>query len=322
MGDLSETDRVTPRSRRAVGAAMIGGEFWIYGGFGVGGTTRPDDIGSDLWRFGNGWEIVSERGPYPARYPSLCAAPGGFYMFGGCGHNGRYSTFLNGLWAYDGAWKPVDTAGGTLPEGRYTSALALKGRNLIMFGGHSQTPDGDKSFYGDLWLFDLELRVWAKAHGHGQGPGRRYGFGWAADADRLYIFGGYDGTRDLGDLWVLDLSSLFWEKVPQAGPEPRYCPALGMVGGVVVLFGGRSKVDPRHNLSDTWIYRDGWRRFIPPGGEPEPGYHAKPAYASDGKSMWMFAGEGPQGHVSDLWTFGPAGWRKVHGNRKDDPVLW
>ena len=312
---------IFPHSRRAVGTVVNCG-FWIYGGFGLNGSTKPDDIGSDLWQYQNRWRKIPGPGPYAARYVSLCAISNGFYMFGGCGFNGSRITFYNELWFYNGKWKQIVISKGDMPEGRYTCALASIGNQLIMFGGQSQTPNGEKQFFGDLWKFDFIERIWNKIHGDEIGPGKRYGFGWSSHRNHLYIFGGYDGRNDLGDLWDLNLETFTWEKLAHDGPEPRYCPAMGSVNDSLILFGGRSKVNPKLNFSDTWIFRDGWKYCKYENEDMSPGYHAKPGYASDGKAMWIFGGEGPNGHISDLWKFDRSGWRRLHGNREDDPILW
>ncbi|MBW1716684.1 MAG: hypothetical protein JRJ77_12815 [Deltaproteobacteria bacterium] len=313
----------TPYSRRAVGAVIHDGYFWIYGGFGVTGTVNPWDIGADLWRFGGDcWEMMNPEGPYPARYPSLCPGDGGFFMFGGCGYDGSGLTFMNELWFYDGRWHEVKPREGSkIPRGRYTAALAMKGDSLFVFGGHSQSRSGDKTYFGDLWMFDLHSSTWQMVHGDQGGPGARYGFGWTMDSDGLFIFGGYDGIQDLGDLWRFDLNGLRWERLAESGPPCRYCPALGIVSNGIVLFGGRSKVNPRQNFSDTWAFNGDWRLFDQEEGL-SPGYHAKSGYASDGNGMWIFGGEGPQGHLSDLWLYRDGHWNEVHGRRKDDPSLW
>ncbi len=304
-----------PSARRAIGGAFHRGSFVILGGFGVRGTTAPDDIGADLWRYRDGWSLIRDGATSPARYPSLCSTEEGLWRFGGCGfHDGR-QVFLDELWRYRSDWEEVKVAG-PRPIGRYTSALAAWRGALFMFGGCSRDLGGAPVFHGDLWCFAGDR--WEKLGDEETGPGKRYGFGWTVSGSRLFIFGGFDGHSDCGDFWALDLESLQWERLSE-GPPARYCPALGAVGRSVVLFGGRSKTDPRLNFSDTWVYEDnGWRRTA----EGKPAYHAKPGYASDGSSLWLFGGEGPTGHLSDLWRFGENGWQLLEACRDDDPVLW
>ena len=306
-----------PGARRAVGSAIWNGAFLIHGGFGLDGSTTPDAVAADTWAWRGDWQRLGETGPPAARYPSLCSVPGGLLRFGGCGSDGQGGlTFLDETWRWDGtAWTAVQVET-SRPEGRYTSALALSGHGVVMFGGHSQTLDRAKTFYGDLWC--LHDATWRRIHGPEIGPGPRYGFGWAAAKDTLYLFGGFDGASDRADFWQLDLESLEWRRLPD-GPSARYCPALGIAEDRVVLFGGRSKSDSKHNLADTWIFDGAWQEHSVDGG---PCYHAKSAYASDGHRMFLYAGEGPRGHVSDLWCFEGDAWSLESPALGDDPVLW
>lgn len=302
-----------PRAARSIGAAVWRGDFYMFGGFGFNGTVKPDDVSDDLWRYRDGWRHVFAGGPAPARYPSLTDAGDRILSFGGCSYSDGGITFHNDLWSFDGSWRKVVTQGAR-PEQRYTSAVAWHGGSLVVFGGCARE-HGPGAYFGDLWR--LAAGCWERMHGPEEGPGRRYGFGWTAAGGTLYVFGGYDGSRDLGDLWALDLVRLRWQKLPSV-PEARYCPALGHVDGKLVLFGGRSKVNAKRNLSDTWIFDGEWRQHFDQG----PAYHAKSAYASDGSVMWLYGGEGPHGHVSDLWRYDSNGWRLMSPARDDDPILW
>lgn len=291
------------------------GAFHIHAGFGIGGRVAADAVAADLWRWDGGWRLLAEDGPPPVRYPSLCTdGASGFYRFGGCGMDGQTLSFSAELWHWAKVWTPVAT-GRNGPAARYTSALVRDGDRLLMFGGNSQTPAREKFFYGDLWIF--EAGAWHRVHGEETGPGPLYGFGWVRHEGGLHVFGGFDGSRDSHEHWRLDLKALTWERLGE-GPPARYCPALGVAGGNLVLFGGRSKTNPRLNFADTWIFDGNWRRYDGNG----PGYHAKPGYASGPDGLWVFGGEGPVGHVSDTWCFDGKTWHCIEQARDDDPVLW
>lgn len=317
---MTDTDR--PSSRRAVGALAEDGCFLIYGGFGPNRSVADSDIGADLWRWdGMSWTALGD-GPYGARYPSLIAHDGAILMFGGCGWDGEAVTFLSEVWRRDSnGWTRLDAGGG--PSGRYTSPLAVRDRELIVFGGMSQDRARKSTYWGELWAFHLDERRWRLVHDETVGPGRRYGGGWCSDAVALTLYGGYDGVEDRGDLWRLDLETLNWTRLAGdhdvGAPVPRYCPALGRVDGALVLFGGRSKRRSKENHADTWVFADGaWTELRIPG----PPYHAKPAFASDGRRFWMGFGEGRNGHVSDLWCFSGGVWRQEQAAASDDPQMW
>lgn len=313
-----------PTARRACGAVVWRRRFHLLGGFGTAGTVAPDDVGSDLWSHGDaGWTpISSDTGP-GARYPSLATRGDELWRFGGCGWRDGAVTFEDGIWRFDdelGRFAPVEPAGSPRPAPRYTSAFFAAGDRLVVFGGNGRSETVRSIYYGDLWAFEPASARWELLHDETVGPGRRYGFGWAVLKGDLYLFGGFDGTSDRSDFWRLDGGTLTWTRLPD-GPPERYCPALGAADGGLALFGGRSKTRPKLNLSDTWFYDPAagtWREVEGAG----PGYHAKPGYASDGARLWVYGGEGPHGHLSDLWAYAAGGWSRLQGCRDDDPVFW
>lgn len=319
----------SPSARRSASACFHLGGFHIYGGFGAAGAVNPDAVFADLWRFSDGgWMLIAKALGPGARYPTIFSSGDSLWRYGGCGWDGSRVTFESGVGRLDvqaAQWCELSLdPNAPRPPGRYTAAGALFGDALFVFGGHSQKANGAKINFGDLWrLCDGR---WTRMHGPESGPGANYGFGWCTHEDGLYVATGYDGGAERADLWRLDLKStaagaVRWDKLASAGPPPRYCPAFGMTSAGLALFGGRRKTDPKCNYSDTWIFDLAdlrWRRFAGAG----PIYHAKPAYASDGMQLMLFGGEGPRGHLSDLWSFDGARWSQLHKGRRDDPILW
>lgn len=317
-----------PSARRAAGAVIRDGEFWLYGGFGGRGSVAPDDVGTDVWRFGqNGWSRVADQAEPGARYPSLIDLTGTLWRFGGCGWTGEHITFEDRVWtlADDANWVEMgeNEPGSARPPGRYVAAIAPIPGGFCIFGGHSQSLAREKFFYNDLWLF--RNGTWTECRCRSPRPDPSYGFGWCVAGEKLFIFGGFDGSNDLDAFWMLDLTTLTpdhadWQPLPK-GPHARFCPALGATDRGIVLFGGRSKSQSRLNYADTWIFdpeHSEWSEF----SGPSPIYHAKPAYASDGHMMMLFGGEGPVGHLSDLWRFDADGWTMLEPPSPDDPVHW
>jgi len=306
-----------PGPRRAVAAVVWQGRFHIHAGFGIGSNIGTDAVRNDLWVWDANWRRIAETGPPAARYPSLVVIDReNLVRFGGCIASPEGVAFSNAVWRYKETWRQEKTKG-QAPSPRYTSAVAGFSGDLYVFGGCGQSVDKNTkfSYFGDLWR--LRDHHWELIHDHASGPGPRYGFGWVADQGRLHIFGGFDGTQDLADYWVLDLASLKWSQL-EGGPPGRYCPAMGVVRSSPVLFGGRSKTNSKLNFDDTWVFDGKWRALDIEG----PGYHAKSGYASDATCLWIFGGEGPRGHLSDLWQFDGETWACVAPGSGDDPVLW
>ena len=60
--------------------------------------------------------------------------------------------------------------------------------------------------------------------------------------EKLYIFGGWDGSKRLNDLYILDTEKMIWTEVipnmPNTIPSPRAGMSLTNIKNKLVLFGG------------------------------------------------------------------------------------
>ena len=157
----------------------------------------------------------------PASGPSPCgrsgaaaaAAPSGerFFVFGGWDERKHE---LNDLWQYavaSGLWSELASLGplGRLPSPRTCASLVATPERLVLFGGC----DARQSFNG---LFEYRLRHaagnghvldadeapggWAPLDMFGPAPPPRSSHMTLVRAERVYVFGGFDGTTFLSDL--------------------------------------------------------------------------------------------------------------------------
>jgi hypothetical protein len=61
---------------------------------------------------------------------------------------------------------------------------------------------------GDLWVYRAGLRFWSRVALVGPRPSARQGSALAVAGDRILLFGGRDGTRELADTWMLPLLTI------------------------------------------------------------------------------------------------------------------
>jgi len=304
-----------PSPRRAIAAAIFKGQFHLFGGLGaLNGTSKPDDVGDDLWRIsemGN-WEKVHIEGLSPPglRYPSMGSSPDDLFLFGGCGGDGHGNkVFNNEVWRFDGAWHKVEPSGSKCPHQRYLSAFAVFDDKLVAYGGAYQSPPPERqnTYFGDLWVLDIGTNRWTQVSNGENGPGPRYASGYVQSSNQLFILGGYNGEREVNDLWVLDLMTMTWDQIDGETPLPAYCPALGDVDGALVLAAGRGHDAPDDWQDKTWVSKKNsgkWETLL----TPTPPLRAKCGYASDGNSLWVFGGETPEGLTNELWQFHDNEW--------------
>jgi hypothetical protein len=255
-------------------------------------------------------------------------------LWGGSGVTDGRVTWLSDLWRFDmrqRLW--TESNADQKPEARYTPVFEAVDGEVFLFSGYTQR-DGAGVVLDDSWL--LRDSEWTRVRAANR-PSARYGTTSARGERGVAVFGGFDGTRDLADLWLFDLCARDWINLAPAspdGPSPRYCAAAAVYGRRLALFGGRSRAHPKRNYNDLWVFDLELAKWelVEANREPHvygteasyPGYHAKSAVAVLDRAMYLWGGEGRDGHVSDLWRLDlrDLTWQQLAGARSDDPKLW
>jgi hypothetical protein len=77
-------------------------------------------------------------------------------------------------------------------RGSHAACLIPERNYMVVFGGQNAT-----GLLNDLWILDLNEYVWIRPTVIGYGPSPRSGHTLVYDQDRrkIYLFGGYDGTK-------------------------------------------------------------------------------------------------------------------------------
>jgi hypothetical protein len=116
------------------------------------------------------------------------------------------------------------------------------GDRVVIFGGTN-----GKACSNDTWLYDRVSFTWLKPKVTGLPPSPRHGHSAQFDeaGARLVVFGGctYDAKghpRYENDVREMDLRSMTWGRSRVSGdyPSPRYWHGAGLLGNVMVSFGG------------------------------------------------------------------------------------
>jgi uncharacterized repeat protein (TIGR02543 family) len=218
------------------------GNFWLFGGYGLGSPGSSSGNLNDLWKFdGTYWIWISgsatanQGGIYgtigiavPSNIPgarngavSWIDNSGNLWLFGGSGYDSQNTFFyLNDLWKFDGTnWTWVSgnnlagqsgnygmngTASLSNVPGSRTSAVSwIDGNgNLWLFGGYGFDSTGTTGYLNDLWKFDGTNWTWA---------------GGSSIADQIGIYGtkniaagaNIPGARISAVSWT-DKSGNFW----------------------------------------------------------------------------------------------------------------
>ena len=159
-------------------------------------------------------------------------------------------------------WEPLAPEG-EYPEGRLGSSVYcdIDNGKLLLFGGWV-----DRSIYTNvLWSYDLASGAWTDIRPETALPAGRASHAWAYDpsADRLIVFGGYDGANYYDDTWAYDPVTNAWTDLmpPGESPLPRGRSAAVYVVTIdkFVLFGGSGlQEDPAGGFGTEVYFNDLW----------------------------------------------------------------
>lgn len=200
-------------------------------------------------------------------------------VFGGLAH-----IRLNDVHLFDTStmtWSTV-TPAGMLPLERSHHSAVLFGHHMVIFGGLADT--GQR--LNDVHILDLDAMCWVQPLVSGTLPPPRLAHSAEVYANRMVVFGGYDGKIRMNDVYVLDFGTMRWSQPLVHGPPPipRFGQTMTLVGSKVVIFGGSSGA--HHMLTNDHVAILDletlvWSQIRPAGPTPFPlHYHTANLYAN------------------------------------------
>ncbi|KAI0351665.1 galactose oxidase [Trametes cingulata] len=147
---------------------------------------------------------------------------------------------------------------GEIPKPCRAHTATLVDRKIFVFGGGESA-----DYYNDVYVLDTVMRRWYHPLSSDTPeeqrtcvfPPPRRAHTSVLYKNKLWIFGGGNGSMALNDVWTLDLSGglerLRWEQVETRGkkPSPRGYHTANLIGSVMVIVGGS---DGRECFSDIW----------------------------------------------------------------------
>ncbi len=225
------------------------------------------------------------------------------YLFGG-----QANEFLNDLWVYSmdqKSWSQVSVSG-TLPPARlgHTLLWDAKRNRLVMFGGQS------RSFFSDVWAFDVARGSWTQLSRDDAGPSRRYSHSAILEPgrDRMVISHGFTSSGRFDDTWAFDLANNSWRNLTPSGTKPfRRClhhAVYDAERSQMLIFGGCASGFGPCPLGDLWAFDLNTNTWSERTGQvkPPPRTHYGMVFDDTRQQLVIFGGQG-NGSLNDTWEF-------------------
>ncbi|QDS68497.1 hypothetical protein FKW77_010864 [Venturia effusa] len=316
---LNFTNNVSPFPRYGAAVnAMASKEGWVYM---MGGLVNSQMVKGDLWMLevGNGSMAcypvnTTSEGPGPRVGHASLLVGNAFIVFGGDTKLEDGDVLDDTLYLLNTATKQWSRASpaGPRPAGRYGHTLNILGSKIYIFGGQVEG-----YFFNDLVAFDLnslqmagnrwEVMIPNGGDGTGPVPKPRTNHSIVTWQDKLYLFGGTDGSQWFNDVWTYDPRTNSWSELDCIGyiPAPREGHAAALVNDTMYIFGGR--IQDGTDLGDLAAFRISsrrWYMFQNMGMSPSP--RSGHSMTAVGSHIVVLAGEpssAPRDPTELSWSY-------------------
>lgn len=252
---------VIPCQRSLHAASLYENKMIIFGGY--DGHVRVNDF----YEFNLQtlkWSEIQSRGvpPSPRDRHSAVTHKTSFYVFGGFDGSSRVCD-LHEYNFETQEWRQIHPTNGTPPSARHSHASVTYKNILYVFGGY------DGAYKNDLQQFDFDTNTWQLVQTNGSPPRARYRATCVVNLEKqkMFLFGGHDGTRHLNDTHVFNFETNTWMILDTDGqiPYSRDSHVAVYYNNSMYVFGGSSgsPLDDFHELRlDDSGYSGRWNPVL------------------------------------------------------------
>ncbi|GAV00708.1 hypothetical protein RvY_11518-2 [Ramazzottius varieornatus] len=213
-----------------------------------------------------------------------------------------------------------------VPYHRYGHSAAAWKHYAYIWGGRNDLAGACNTLY----CFDTEKTTWARPKMHGRCPDKRDGHSAAILEDTMYIFGGFEETRDRFSSAIFAYHILYstWNTIRLAPgspqPMPRDFTTMVPLEDKLYVWGGRGDLDEDGQHTgiekyDNFLWRFDpractWTQVETLNGVAPPSRRSHTSFVRRGK-FYIFGGYDGTDHFNDMWMFDPraseAKWSQI-----------
>jgi N-acetylneuraminic acid mutarotase len=196
-------------------------------------------------------------------------------------------------------WRQHTNTNGITPGPRSGAASVIVGNKLYVFGGY-----GGNGRLADFFEFDFETKEFQEIEVQGSAnPGVRENNGVVLYKNRLYIFGGYNGSDWLNDFHEFDLTTKVWRKIEPEGdcPSPRFGYVAVRHADSFIIFGGYDGTTWLNDMHEHNFLSKQWCPIHPSGTIPS--VRSCPSWTVHNSSVFIFGGYDGVQRMNDFFEY-------------------
>ncbi|KAJ5074183.1 hypothetical protein M0811_00812 [Anaeramoeba ignava] len=170
---------------------------------------------------------------------SVCIYEDKMYIFGGY----NISKYLNDIYSFsftNKIWKKESNSENKPIERRWSSSVLFNNK-IWIFGGYQNI----EQRFNDVYYFDLINQEWTGPIQSENAPSPRYSHTAVVYNNKMWVFGGFDGSVQSNSVYTFDFATFNWEgpiKTVGQPPKPRAGHTTVIYKQKAYIFGGYNKL--------------------------------------------------------------------------------
>lgn len=286
-----------PSERWLSAGAWTGGEFVVWGGVDIAGTTLND--GARYNYFNNIWQPMAASPLQPRAEVQAQWAGDRLLLWGGYNSSVTDDNGAEYIPSID-SWQLMAGPG---PKTKYSFTSHWTGTELFLIGGLEIQSGNPGLCYVEK--YNPDLRQWTATCPPAGLPEARFDHVAAFGGGRMLIFGGFSfNYLPLNSAGLYDPTLDQWTPVPSIGaPSPRQDPTAFYANGAFYVWGGINPLNACQGYADGAFYIPGAESWTPMN--PAPIDYSTQAVVFTGTYLAAFGGRDCTDH-NDLHWYDPA----------------